>query len=228
MMRRSGVFLTALAMDVKSSFPTSSTATKSEQEKTVNEAAVTEELSAYTPSASEAPELLQPYVEPKPFVSAKRLQVFLASMGIGATTICVVYYLLSKSMSGNLEEEQRYVQRVVESNRLAMLDPQSLIPDFNAPSSFSELKEKMRQHEREIERKQKEVSRSTIMLHTEAVFRVKLWWNACLTHLQDAFDGLGSTIQKRKERAAIAHIKGVLDEEGYELVKLRNGKTHIW
>ncbi|RNF14575.1 hypothetical protein TcG_07529 [Trypanosoma cruzi] len=220
MMRRSSVALVALVTRAKSS----SGALKGE----VVGGTESEQLSAYVPSSSEAPELLQPYVEPIPFVSARRLQVFFASMGIGATTICVVYYLLSKSMSNNHEEEQRYLQRVVESNRLAMMEPQILVPEFTAPSSFNELKEKMQQHERELERKQAQINRNTILLHKEVVFRLKVWWNASLTHIQEAFDRLGTVIQRRKERAAEAHIKRILEEEGYDLVKLRSGKTHIW
>ncbi|ORC92007.1 uncharacterized protein TM35_000042210 [Trypanosoma theileri] len=227
-MRRSCFALLAQAAKTKTSLATSSTNTTSDDDTHTEKGTTTEQLSTYVPTASEAPELLQPYVEPTPFVSAKRLQVFCASLGVGLATICSAYYLVSKSMSINQEEEHLHVQSIVESNRLAMMDPKSLIPDFTAPSSFNELKEKMRQHERELERQQAEINRNTVMLHTEAVFRMKVWWNKCLTHLQEAFDEFGVAIQKRKERAAVANIKDVIDAEGYELVNLRNGKTHIW
>ncbi|KAH9601530.1 hypothetical protein LSM04_003411 [Trypanosoma melophagium] len=235
-MRRSRFALLAQAAKSKTSlttsFSSSTTRRRNDNENDDNntrtEKGNTEQLSAYTPTASEAPELLQPYVEPTPFVSAKRLQVFLASLGVGVATICSAYYLVSKSMSKNQEKEHFQVQSIVESNRLAMMDPKSLIPDFTAPSSFNELKEKMRQHERELERQQAEINRNTIMLHAEAVFRMKVWWNKCLTHLQEAFDEFGVAMQKRKERASVAYIKEIIDAEGYELVNLRNGKTHIW
>ncbi|RNF11487.1 hypothetical protein TraAM80_00933 [Trypanosoma rangeli] len=220
MLKRSSGVLLALAVRAKSSL--------SAVEKEGGGTTESEQLSRYVPSSSEAPELLQPYVEPTPFVSARRLQVFLASMGIGATTVWVVYYLLSKSMSNAHEEEELCVQRVVESNRLAMMDPQSLIPDFTAPSSFNELKEKMRQHQRELERQQAEIDRDTIMLHREVVFRMKVWWNASLTHVQEACDHFGVALQRRRERIAEIHIKRLLEEEGYQFVKLRSGNTHIW
>ncbi|RNF19250.1 uncharacterized protein Tco025E_04204 [Trypanosoma conorhini] len=220
MLRRSSGYLVALAARAKP--PSSVVANEA------GDATGPEQLSRYVPTSSEAPELLQPYVEPTPFVSARRLQVFLASMGIGATTVWVVYYLLSKSMSNSHEEEERYVQRVVESNRLAMADPESLIPDFTAPSSFNELKEKIQQHQRELERQQAQINRDTIMLHKEVVFRMKVWWNASLTNIQEAFDRLGDAIQSRKERVAESHIKSLLEEAGYDLVKLRSGNTHIW
>lgn len=188
----------------------------------------TQQPLVYVPSSSEAPELLRPYVTPTPFVSAKRLQVFLASFGVGATTIGGVYYFLSRSMSNSHEEELRYVQRVMESNRLAMKDQKCIIPEFTAPSSFAELKAKMRQHEFDMEKQLQQMNRDTVMLHREVLFRLKVWWNACLTQLQESCDQLGVMIQRRKRRAAEANIKHILDDEGYELVRLRNGKTHIW
>ncbi|EAN76980.1 uncharacterized protein TEOVI_000798200 [Trypanosoma equiperdum] len=189
-----------------------------------------ERVAVYTPTASEAPELLLPYVEPKPFVSTKRLKAFVASMFVGATTIGTAYYLLSKSISTSLEDGNKnlYLQRIIESNRVALQPRPNIVPEFTAPSSFAELQKKMQQHELELDRKRARILDETVMLHAEAGFRMKLWWNTCLAHIQEAGDKLAFLLQERRERAALAHIRESLDEKGYELVKLRCGKTHIW
>nr|CCC92980.1 conserved hypothetical protein [Trypanosoma congolense IL3000] len=190
----------------------------------------TERMAVFTSTASEAPELLLPYVEPTPFVSAKRYKAFVASMFVGATAMGTVYYMLSESISGSLEEGNKnlYLHRVAESNKIALLSQTSVVPEFAAPSSFAELAEKMRQHERELELKQAKINDGAVMLHAEVGFRMKLWWNTCLTHIQEAADNLARILERRRERIALENVRDKLEAKGYELVRIRGGNTNIW
>ncbi|KAG8348271.1 hypothetical protein ERJ75_001739900 [Trypanosoma vivax] len=188
-----------------------------------------DELPPYTPSASEAPELLLPYEEPKPFVSAKRLRVFLSSMFVGATTVGGSYYLFSKSAGKFLYNGENGVclQRITESNRLALQGAQNIVPEFTAPSHFEELQEKIRLHERELRKQREQVAQESVMLHNEIEFRLKMWWNMSLTHLQEAAESLSRLLERQRERTTLAHVKRELDARGYEVLKLRSGDANL-
>ncbi|KPI90755.1 hypothetical protein ABL78_0191 [Leptomonas seymouri] len=173
---------------------------------------------AFTPSAIEAPERLQSYVETKPFVSARRIQVFTVSMGVGAVSVGLVYFFLSKSISTRMEEEQMHLDRVAERNRLAMQDRMSVMLNFTAPSSYDELYAKMVEREKEVEA-QLAQSRST--LHTETMYHLKMWWNRCLRNIQAATDYFTNAQLRRKEAQAEANIKTTLQYNGYELIELK-------
>lgn len=174
--------------------------------------------STFIPSASEAPERLQSYVQPKPFISARRMQVFTVSMGVGAASVALVYLFLSKSISTRVEEEQSQVDRVTERNRLAMQDRMSVVLDFKAPNSYDELYAKMLERDKEVEA-QLAQSRST--LHTETMFHLKLWWNRCLRNIQSATDAFTNARLRRKEAQAEANVRATLQYNGYELVDLK-------
>ncbi|KPA86554.1 putative mitochondrial hypothetical protein [Leptomonas pyrrhocoris] len=174
--------------------------------------------STFIPSASEAPELLQSYVEPKPFISARRLQVFTVSMGVGAFSVSLVYFFLSKSISTRVEEEQTQLDRITERNRLAMQDRMSVVPNFTAPNSYDELYAKMIERDKEVE-SQLAQSRST--LHTETMFHLRMWWNRCLRNIQAATDAFANAQLRRKEAQAEANIKTTLRCSGYKLMDLK-------
>jgi hypothetical protein len=174
--------------------------------------------STFIPSASEAPERLQSYVKPKPFISARRLQLFTVSLGVGAASVALVYFFLSKSISARVEEEQMQVDRVVERNQLALQDRMSVALNFTAPNSYDELYAKMLERDKEVEA-QLAQSRST--LHTETMFHLKMWWNRCLRNIQTATDSFTKAQLRRKELQAEANIKAALQHNGYELVELK-------
>lgn len=175
-------------------------------------------LSSFIPQASEAPELLQSYVEPKPFISARRLQLFSVSMAAGAAAVGLVYFLLSKSISNRVEEEQALVDRIVERNRLALQSRHSVLPAFVAPSSFDELYTKMVDREKEVEQ---QLTQTNSTLNTETMFHLKMWWNRCLKNIQVATDSFFSAQQRRSEAQARKNIEAAIKYSGYEVVELR-------
>lgn len=174
--------------------------------------------STFIPSASEAPERLQSYVEPKPFISARRMQVFTVSMGVGAASVALVYFFLSKSISTREEEEQTQLDRITERNRLAMQDRMAVVLNFTAPNSYDELYAKMVEREKEVEA---QLAQSHSTLHTETMFHLKMWWNRCLRNIQIATDNFTNAQLRRKEAQAEADIKATLQYNGYELVELK-------
>ncbi|KAG5491358.1 hypothetical protein JIQ42_01257 [Leishmania sp. Namibia] len=174
-------------------------------------------LSEFLPPATEAPERLQSYVEPKPFISLRRMQVFTVSLGVGASSIALVYFLLSTSIRNRVEEEQLHVDRIVECNRMAMHDRISVVPTFTAPSTYDDLYAKMVEKDKEVETQLTKV-KST--LHTETMFHVKMWWNRCLHNIQSATDAFAAAQLRHKEAQAEANIKATLQYSGYEVVGL--------
>lgn len=174
--------------------------------------------STFIPSASEAPERLQSYVEPKPFISARRMQVFTVSMGVGAASVALVYFFLSKSISTREEEEQTQLDRITERNRLAMQDRMAVVLNFTAPNSYDELYAKMVEREKEVEA---QLAQSHSTLQTETMFHLKMWWNRCLRNIQTATDNFTNAQLRRKEAQAEANIKATLQYNGYELVELK-------
>lgn len=174
--------------------------------------------STFIPSASEAPERLQTFVEPKPFISARRMQVFTVSMGVGAASVALVYFFLSKSISARVEEEQTQLDRIAERNRLAMQDRMTVVPSFTAPNSYDQLYAKMVERDKEVEA---QIAQSRSTLHTETVFHLKLWWNRCLRNIQAATDALTNAQLRRKEAQAEASVKATLQYNGYELQSLK-------
>lgn len=174
----------------------------------------------FLPPAKEAPELLQAYVEPKPFVSPRRLQLFTVSMAVGALTVGGLYFLLSKTISASVEEEQHEVDRVAERNRLAAMERQKLLPAFTAPTSYEQLHEKMMQHQREIARQETLVATSTSMLHTEVIYHVKKFWNRCLTHIQDAVEHSSAVAESRREAKLKRSIEASLSYNGFRVNSL--------
>ncbi|KAK7200883.1 hypothetical protein NESM_000147100 [Novymonas esmeraldas] len=173
--------------------------------------------SNFIPPATEAPELLQSYVEPKPFVSPRRVQVFTVSLGVGAASVALVYFFLSKSISTRVEEEQLQVDRIVERNRVAMQDRVSIVPTFTAPSAYDELYAKMIERDREVET---QLAQAKSTLHTETMFHVKMWWNRCLRNIQSATDAFTKAQLRNSEAQAEANIRARLRHSGYELVEL--------
>lgn len=174
--------------------------------------------STFIPSASEAPERLQSYVEPKPFISARRMQVFTVSMGVGAASVALVYFFLSKSISARVEEEQTQLDRLAERNRLALQDRLTVVPSFTAPNSYDELYAKMVERDKEVEA---QIAQSRSTLHTETMFHLKLWWNRCLRNIQAAADAFTNAQLRRKEAQAEASVKATLQYNGYELQSLK-------
>ncbi|AYU83258.1 protein of unknown function - conserved [Leishmania donovani] len=173
--------------------------------------------SDFIPPATEAPERLQSYVEPKPFISLRRMQVFTVSLGVGAASVALVYFFLSTSIRNRVEEEQFQVDRIVERNRMAMQDRISIVPIFVAPSTYDELYAKMVKKDKEVET---QLTQAKSTLHTETMFHVKMWWNRCLHNIQSATDAFAAAQLRHKEAQAEANIKATLQYSGYELVGL--------
>lgn len=173
--------------------------------------------SDFIPPATEAPERLQSYVEPKPFISLRRMQVFTVSLGVGAASVALVYFFLSTSIRNRVEEEQLQVDRIVERNRMAMQDRISIVPIFTAPSTYDELYAKMVEKDKEVET---QLTQAKSTLHTETMFHVKMWWNRCLRNIQSATDAFVAAQLRHKEAQAEANIKATLQYSGYELVGL--------
>ncbi|CAD2216568.1 hypothetical protein AGDE_03179 [Angomonas deanei] len=173
-----------------------------------------------SPSAAERPELLQSYVEPKPFVSARRLQLFTASMVLGITSMAVIYFLMTKSISENLEAQQMQLDTIAAKNKQAIEERDKLFKEFSAPSSLDDIKMKMSLYEKEMERNEVALHQSTSALHTEVLYRLKSWWNSCLTNIQDAADRFAKSIDSRNEAGVEYNIRALLENRGYEVVKL--------
>ncbi|CAM43666.1 conserved hypothetical protein [Leishmania braziliensis MHOM/BR/75/M2904] len=173
--------------------------------------------SQFIPPASEAPERLQSYVEPKPFISLRRMQLFTVSLGVGGASVALVYFFLSTSIRNRVEEEQLQFDRVVERNRIAMQDRISVVPVFVAPSTYDELYAKMLEKDRTVET---QLTQAKSTLHTETMFHVKMWWNRCLRNIQAATDAFVTAQLRHKEAHAEANIKAALQYSGYELVSL--------
>ncbi|GET92975.1 hypothetical protein, conserved [Leishmania tarentolae] len=171
----------------------------------------------FIPPATEAPERLQSYVEPKPFISLRRMQLFTVSLGVGAASMALVYFFLSSSIRNRVEEEQLQVDRIVERNRIAMQDRMSILPIFTAPSTYDELYTKMLEKEREVET---QLSQAKSTLHTETMFHIKMWWNRCLRNIQSATDAFVTAQLRHKEAQAEANIKATLQYSGYQLMSL--------
>ncbi|KAG5467035.1 hypothetical protein LSCM1_01215 [Leishmania martiniquensis] len=173
--------------------------------------------SDFFPPAAEAPERLQSYVEPKPFISLRRMQLFTVSLGVGASSVALVYLLLSTSIRHRVEEEQLQLDRVVECNRMAMQDRLSAVPTFTAPSTYDDLYAKMVAKDMEVEA---QLAQAKSTLHTETMFHVKMWWNRCLRNIQSAADAFAAAQLRHQEAQAEANIKATLQYSGYELVAL--------
>lgn len=176
--------------------------------------------SNFMPPASEAPELLKVYVEPKPFVSPRRVQLFAVSTAVGATAVALVYFLLIQSISLNAEEEHAQVESVAGKNRHAAEERQKLFQDFAAPSSYDQLQAKMAMRDREMARLEEHVYNSTSMLNTEVIYHVKMWWNRSLANIQDAVDRAAIAQQQWQGNQIKANIKATLAYRSYKVVDL--------
>lgn len=174
----------------------------------------------FVPSASEAPELLTSYVQPKPFVSPRRLQVFTVSMGVGMVAVGMVYFLVSRSIGDSIEQEQLGIDSVAANNARAVAELRRSVISFKAPSTYEELQQKVKQRDEEVERQEREVVGSTSVLYTETVFRLKMWWNRCLGRIQDAVDQFCVAHAQRQEHMARASVEATIRQHGYELVSL--------
>ncbi|EPY22248.1 hypothetical protein STCU_02523 [Strigomonas culicis] len=179
------------------------------------------EVDKYVPPASERPELLQVYVEPTPFINARRLQLFTISMGIGMTAVSVVYLILSKTISDNLEDQQQELDTLSEKNRAALVERKKMLDDFSAPSSYEELKLIVEQHDRELERNEKVIAESTSVLHTEVIYRLKMWWNRSLMNIQAATTQFYRQKEARLDKITEENIKSVIQSSGYDLLSLK-------
>lgn len=179
----------------------------------------------YVPPAAEAPELLQPYVEPIPFISPKRLQIFGVSMAVGMVSVASVYFFISKNISTNVEEQRHQIDLISQRNELAEREQERMLPDFAAPSTYGEVYAKVLQHQRELLRQEENITKSTSTLHTETLFRLKRWWNVCLTNVQDAVDRFFIAQERRQESRARDKILASLQYSGYAVLNLRKMRS---
>lgn len=164
----------------------------------------------FTPSGSTAPELLSLYVEPKPFFSRKKLQLFAASALVGAVTVSVLYFLVSKSIADDLDREYTYAEVIRDSNERHSV----LQKEFVAPSSYLYLKDKMERHRKESLDRQKE---TVSILHSEIIYRAKMWWNRQLVYIDSA---VSQMYEMRKSKGELELIRAAVGLRGFDLVRV--------
>lgn len=166
-------------------------------------------------SASQAPELLESYVKPTPFVSQRNFQLFTVSFVVGSVTICGLYFLVSKSLADDYEREQLYADGIRVSNDRH----EALLKEFVAPSSYRYLQDKMERRQAEtLEEEMVKVS----MLHSEILYRAKVWWNRQLTIIDSVLTRMWDRMRHQSEFDA---IRGALAVRGYDLVALKEVET---
>lgn len=167
-------------------------------------------LKDFRPSASAAPQLLEAYVEPKPFISQKNFQLFAVSFLVGGATVCAVYLLLSSSIAEDLEREYLYADGIRESNERHA----TLLKEFVAPSSYKYLQDKMER--RQAENRDQEMERVSV-LHSEVLYRVKIWWNRQLTLIDSVFTRMW---ERRRIRSEFETIRAAVALRGFDVVNV--------
>eukprot|EP00796_Vickermania_ingenoplastis_P006148 gene6148-4427_t len=161
----------------------------------------------FKPSASSAPHLLESYVEPKPFVSQKNLQIFTVFFLVGGATVCAVYFLLSSSIAEDLGREYTHADGIRESNERHA----ALLEEFAVHTSYKHLHEKMER--RNAEAREQQLTRVSV-LHSEVLYRAKMWWNRQLTLIDSVVTLLW---ERRKLQSEYETIRSALSLKGYDL-----------
>lgn len=115
---------------------------------------------------------------------ARQLRDFLVSMCVGVASACILFKLIGKSMSINVEDEAFHAHLLSHQGKRAALTERSVLPDFAYTRSYEELRRKMEEHRANVAQLEQQVSQSTNTLHTEIIYRLKLWWNNSLNRIQ--------------------------------------------
>jgi hypothetical protein len=172
------------------------------------------------PSASEAPHILATETERKPFVSAKNTKEFVGSFVVGVSLIGTFYFLLSKSLASSHAEEAELLALATRNVGASAppSEPQPVLPEFVAPSSFAGLKRKMALKEKlEEERMAQERSLhgKSPVIHQELTMRAKQRWNAMLEDLQSSCAVLSLQYRQYREQQVKASVMDGLEMKGW-------------
>lgn len=177
-------------------------------------------LRDFKPRASDAPELLEPFVTPnKPFEKSKAassVQLFFSSFLVGGAAVAGIFFLLSDAVAQEHERECFYADGIQESNTRHA----AVLENFVAPSSYQYLLEKMAQGESQNDIESNVGKDNENVLHNEILFRGKLWWNRQLSLIDEA---LSKVVAQRQLRLEENSIRCALQVRGYELIRLEKG-----
>lgn len=179
------------------------------------------------PSAVEAPHLIEAFEKPKPFINTKRLQTFTIAVLIGAASIGSVYYILSRELASQCEEEMRLINtmsaRYRAQENLAQTDTthnRDIIPTFVVPRTYNELAEKMKANN-DSDVAKKNLAATTPLLHQELIHKAKLRWNEALFNVQVQLEAYGVERRNRCESQALPNIEAALRANGLAYQELR-------
>lgn len=195
------------------------------------------------PTAAEAPFLIPPYNEPKPFFSLRSFRAFSLSMAVGAACAGSVYYMMTSAMSRTNEEEAKLLAAVEahlrsphhdqhgeEGNDRGTVAP-PVLPKFIPPSCYGELETLANRVEpiRQIDHHGTTVTAansSIPALHQEAQLRFKLGWNDRVSELQRSIEMFTLYQQQKRYDNAQSSIRQKVKDAGFELVDLQSNETH--
>lgn len=178
----------------------------------------TDVVKNFKPSATVAPNLLEIYSGKKTVFGtpkssfAASVQLFAASCAVGSAVIFFIYYIVGGSIADDIEREYIYADGIRDSNERHEV----LLKEFVAPSSYKYLQEKMIR--KQEERREHDVVQASV-LHSEVVYRMKIWWNRQLTLLDSV---LSRFLLRQKARSEASTIASAVAVRGYLLVKLEN------
>lgn len=176
-------------------------------------------LKDFKTSASDAPELLEPFTAPRKGRFREKegamtsLQLFVRFFLVGGATIGGISILLNNAIEEEYEKECLYADLIKDSNDRHA----AVLKDFIAPSSYQYLVEKMKNRESQEEYTSTEEVKKNV-LHNEVLFRMKVWWNWQLSLIDRVLTKMYVWHRLRLEEDT---IRSAVEVQGYELVRLK-------
>ena len=158
-------------------------------------------------------------------MSAKSTKEFVGSFVVGVSLVGAFYFLLSRTLASNHEEEAALLAQVTRdiSGNKTPSEPQPVLPEFVAPSSFAGLKRKMAMREKlEEERMAQERSLhgESPVIHQELTMRAKQRWNNMLHDLQASCSVMSLQYTQYREQQIKASVLDSLETKGWVVESL--------
>ena len=173
-------------------------------------------------SASEAPHLLLPSNERKPFVSPRAIRAFSVSTFVGVGCVGAVYYLLCQSMGESAIEEHQRVARLVNRPKVEQQAvKKTSLPTFTSPSSYEALVAKTKAPAIDAPISAS-ITHQSPLLHEQISIRARAFWNSVITNVELALDQSVVQYYRRREDTARQVIeRELLLDYGAQLIDLK-------
>jgi hypothetical protein len=188
--------------------------------------------SNFSLSASEAPHLLLPAEEKRPFFTAHQARAFTASALIGAGFVVGVYFMLAESLAESTSEDKAALQSFIQRRIPAKVEKVSAVvteslPEFVTPSCYDSLVGQAKEGKtlpKATDKLKKDDGESPAVLHQVALYRMKSAWNMTIANLELTLDGAIVQYYGRREIHARRTIQERLEARGLEVVSLEATK----